>query len=228
MLYFKFKRFKFKICSQSRLCVEETLNVKFNELSSLKIPANPAELFDLDKFTFEDVSVKINPAGTQQPPLQDYGYDVVIAQYKITSTTRAADVQNSYQSSSTAASIVVNQSSSSTTTLLSLTTVDKNQSTVDKNKLCATPIPPIPPPFKTNVGSSTSPTDISSDDSHLQPSLLNAIVPYKGDLTFLKSHPPNQVIGNINEGVLTRSQPKTFVFLLAFYHSINKSSTKRL
>ncbi|KAJ0933748.1 hypothetical protein HanRHA438_Chr03g0099651 [Helianthus annuus] len=35
------------------------------------------------------------------------------------------------------------------------------------------------------------PTDVSSDDSHLQPSPLNAIVPYKGDLIFLKYHPPN-------------------------------------
>ena len=37
----------YKVFNTRTKIVEETLNVKFNELSSMKIPANPAELFDL-------------------------------------------------------------------------------------------------------------------------------------------------------------------------------------
>ncbi|MFS7994686.1 hypothetical protein Hanom_Chr12g01108981 [Helianthus anomalus] len=140
------------------MCVEETLNANFNEISSLKIvDANVCSLRQV-----LDVPVKTNPAGTQKSVSQDYGCDIVIPQYKVTTTTRAADVQNSCQSSATAESTVVDQTSATT---LSLTSVDKNPSTLDKNQHCAIPIPP--PPFQTDVGSSKSPTDVSSDDSHL-------------------------------------------------------------
>ena len=53
----------YKVFNTRTKAVEETLNVKFNELSSMKIPANPADLFDLEKFTFENTAVKTNSAG---------------------------------------------------------------------------------------------------------------------------------------------------------------------
>ncbi|KAM0036293.1 putative RNA-directed DNA polymerase [Helianthus debilis subsp. tardiflorus] len=197
--------------------VEETLNVKFNELSSMKIPTNPVELFDLDKFTFENVSVKTNSAGPSQPPPSDNGYEIIIPQQKFTSIARAADVQNSCQSSATTTSTVVDQSSPLTPASTSSNTVDKNPQIVDKNQHVSTSIPPIPPPpFQDTVGSSKSPTVVSSDDSHLQPSPLNAIVPYKGDLIFLRSHPPDQIIGNISEGVLIRSQSQNICLFAGF------------
>ena len=74
----------YKVFNTRTKTIEETLNVKFNELSSLKIPANPAELFDLDKFKFEDITVKANNAGISQSPQQDYRTDVVIpSHYKV-------------------------------------------------------------------------------------------------------------------------------------------------
>ena len=100
----------YKVFNTRTKTVEETLNVKFNELSSIKIPGNPAELFDLDKFTFENVVVKSNNAGPSENPPSDYGYEVIIPQQKSASMGRAADVQNSCQSSSTATSTVVDQS----------------------------------------------------------------------------------------------------------------------
>ncbi|XP_022024742.1 transcription factor SFL2-like [Helianthus annuus] len=160
---------------------------------------NPAELFDLDKFTFEDVSVKTNHAGTPQSSHQDNVFDIMIPQYKVTSTTRETNVQNSCQNSTTSTSTVVDPQTSATSS--SQTTADKSPSSVDKSQPIFSPIPPIPPPpFQIDVGSSKLPIDVSSDDSHLQPSSLNAIIPYKGDLIYLKSHPPDQVIGNVNEG----------------------------
>ncbi|KAJ0948302.1 hypothetical protein HanRHA438_Chr01g0025581 [Helianthus annuus] len=195
----------YKVFNTRTMTVEETLNVKFNERSSMKIPANPVELFDLDKFTFENVSVKINNAGPSENPPSDNGYEVIIPQQKSASNGRAVDVQNSCQSSTTATSIVVDQSSPSTPASTSSNTVDKSPQTVDKNQHVSISLPPIPPPFVATAGSSKSPAMVSSDDSHLQPSPTNAIVPYKGDLIFLKSHPPDQIIGNISEGVLTRS-----------------------
>ena len=38
----------YKVFNTRTKTVEETLNVKFNELSSLKIPSNPAELFEIN------------------------------------------------------------------------------------------------------------------------------------------------------------------------------------
>ena len=80
----------------------------------------------------------------------------------------------------------------------------------------STPLPPMPPPFEATAGSSKSPAVVSSDDTHLQPSPLNAIIPYQGELIFLKSHPPDQIIGNINEGVLTRSQTQNICLFAGF------------
>ncbi|KAF5768399.1 putative RNA-directed DNA polymerase [Helianthus annuus] len=236
MLYFELKRFHFKICSQNDCgyflgysttakaykvfnartkVVEETLDVKFNELSSMKIPANLAELFDLEKFTFENTAVKTNSAGPSEDTTPDYGYEVIIPQRSATKG-KALVVQNNCQSSTTATSTVVDQSSPSTTASTSSTTADKSPQTVDKSQQWSTPLPPIPPPFEATTGSSKSPAVVSSDDTHLQPSPTNAIIPYQGDLIFLRSHPPDQIIGNINEGVLTRSQTQNICLFAGF------------
>ncbi|KAM0065882.1 putative RNA-directed DNA polymerase [Helianthus debilis subsp. tardiflorus] len=216
----------YKVFNTSTKTVEETLNVKFNELSSMKIPANPAELFDLDKFTFENTAVKTNSAGPSEIPPSDNGYEVILPQQTFKSIARAADVQNSCQSSTTATSAVVDQSSPLTPASTSSNTVDSSQ-TVDKYQHVSTPLPHIPPPlFQATAGSSKSLAVVSSNDSHLQPSPLNTIVPYKGDIIFLKSHPPDQIIGNISEGVLTRSQSQN-ICLFAGFLSLRLSSTKR-
>ncbi|KAJ0947184.1 putative RNA-directed DNA polymerase [Helianthus annuus] len=206
----------YKVFNTRTKTVEETLNVKFNELSSMKIPANPADLFDLDKFTFESVAVKTNNACPSKNSSSDYGYEIIIPQQKSASSGRAADVQNSCQSSTTATSTVVDQTSPLTPASISSNTVDKSPQIVDQSQHVSTPLPRIPPPFEATTGSSKSPAVVSSDDSHLQPSPLNVIVPYQGDLIFLKSHPPDQIIGNINEGVLTRSQSQNICLFAGF------------
>ncbi|KAJ0587347.1 putative RNA-directed DNA polymerase [Helianthus annuus] len=207
----------YKVFNTRSKTVEETLNVKFNELSSMKIPTNPTELFDLDKFTFENVSVKTNITGPSQNPPSDNGYEVILPLQTLKSIARAADVQNSCQSSTTATSTLVDQSSPLTPASTSSNIVDKSPQTVDKSQHVSTTIPPIPPPpFQDTIRSSKSPTVVSSNDSHLQPLPLNVIVPYKGDLIFLKSHPPDQIIGNISEGVLTRSQSQNICLFAGF------------
>ena len=87
---------------------------------------------------------------------------------------------------------------------------------MDQSQHVSTSLPPIPPPFEATAGSSKSPAVVSSDDTHLQPSPTNAIIPYQGDLIFLRSHPPDQIIGNINEGVLTRSQTQNICLFAGF------------
>ncbi|MFS7975641.1 putative RNA-directed DNA polymerase [Helianthus anomalus] len=193
----------YKVFNARTKVVEETLDVKFNELSSMKIPANPADLFDLEKFTFENTAVKTNSAGPSVDTTPDYGYEMIIPQRSATKG-KAPVVQNSFQSSTTATSTVVDQSSPSTTASTSSNTADKSPQIVDKSQQWST------------AGSSKSPTVVSSDATHLQPSPTNAIIPYQGDLIFLRSHPPDQIIGNINEGVLTRSQTQNICLLAGF------------
>ncbi|KAM0067620.1 hypothetical protein Hdeb2414_s0002g00063491 [Helianthus debilis subsp. tardiflorus] len=205
----------YKVFNTRTKAVEETLNVKFNELSSLKIPANPAELFDLEKFTFENTAVKTNTAGPLEDSSPDYRYEIIIPQ-KSALRGGASVVQNSCQSSTTATSTVVDQSSPLTTASTSSNTADKSPQTVNQSQQMFTPLPPMPPPFEDTAGSSKSPTVVSSDDTHLQPSPKNAIIPYQGELIFLKSHPPDQIIGNINEGVLTRKQSQNICLFAGF------------
>ncbi|MFS7939268.1 putative RNA-directed DNA polymerase [Helianthus anomalus] len=205
----------YKVFNTRTKAVEETLNVKFNEFSSMKIPANPADLFDLDKFTFENTVVKTNSAGSSEDSSPDYGYEIIIPQ-KIASMGRASGVQNSCQSSTTATSTIVDQSSPLTPGSTSSNTADKSPQTVDQSQHVSSPLPPMPPPFEATAGSSKSPAVDSSDDTHLQPFPLNAIVPYQGELIFLKSHPQDQIIGNINEGVLTRSQSQNICLFAGF------------
>ncbi|KAJ0435655.1 hypothetical protein HanIR_Chr17g0895681 [Helianthus annuus] len=50
----------YKVFNTRTMTIEETLNVKFNELLTMKIPKNPAKLFDLDKFNFEQLSISNN------------------------------------------------------------------------------------------------------------------------------------------------------------------------
>ncbi|KAJ0938184.1 putative RNA-directed DNA polymerase [Helianthus annuus] len=171
----------YKVFNARTKVVEETLDVKFNELSSMKIPANPADLFDLEKFTFENTAVKTNSAGPSEDTTPDYGYEVIIPQRSATKG-KAPAVQNSCQSSTTATSTFVDQSSPSTTAFTSLNTADKSPQTVDKSQQWSTSLPPIPPPFEATAGSSKSAAVVSSDDTHLQPSPTNAIIPYQGDL----------------------------------------------
>ncbi|MFS7952031.1 hypothetical protein Hanom_Chr07g00602161 [Helianthus anomalus] len=181
----------------------------------MKIPANPADLFDLEKFTFENTDVKTNSAGPSMDTTADYGYEIIIPQRSVTKG-KAPVVQNSCQSSTTATSTVVDQSSPSTTSSTSSNTADKSPQIVDKSQQWSTSLPPIPPPFEATAGSSKSPAVVSSDATHLQPSPTNAIIPYQGDLIFLRSHPPDQIIGNINEGVLTRSQTQNICLFAGF------------
>ncbi|KAM0071004.1 putative RNA-directed DNA polymerase [Helianthus debilis subsp. tardiflorus] len=205
----------YKVFNARTKVVEETLDVKFNELSSMRIPANPADMFDLEKFTFENTAVKTNSAGPSEDTSPDYGYEIIIPQRSATKG-KTPVVQNSCQSSTTATSTVVDQSSPSTTASTSSNTADKSPQTVDKSQQWSTPLPPIPPPFEATAGSSKSPAVVSSVDTHLQPSPTNAIIPYQGDLIFLRSHPPDQIIGNINEGVLTRSQTQNICLFAGF------------
>ncbi|KAJ0495454.1 putative RNA-directed DNA polymerase [Helianthus annuus] len=100
----------YKVFNAWTKVVEETLDVKFNELSSMKIPANPADLFDLEKFTFENTAIKTNSAGPSEDTSPDYGYEIIIPQRSATKG-KAPVVQNSCQSSTTATSTVVDQSS---------------------------------------------------------------------------------------------------------------------
>ncbi|MFS8025010.1 hypothetical protein Hanom_Chr16g01470001 [Helianthus anomalus] len=178
----------YKVFNTRTKAVEETLNVKFNELSSMKIPANPADLFDLDKFTFENTAVKTNSAGSSEDSSPDYEYEIIIPQ-RYARVGRASGVQNRCQSSTTATSKVVDQSSPLTLASTSSNIADRSPPTVDQSQHVSSSLPPMPPPFEATAGSSKSPAVVSSDDTHLQPSPLNAIVPYQGELIFLKSHP---------------------------------------
>ena len=218
----------YKVFNTRTRTIEETLNVKFNELSSLKIPANPAELFDLDKFKFEDITVKTNNAGTPQSPQQDYRTDVVIpSHYKVYSASEEAAVQNNCQNSVTAESTTVGQSYPQTTasplTTTAQSSVDKSQTSVDKSQSSYTPLGPIPPlPFQTSDGTTEVQTDVTTTESpNLCPSPQNAIIPYQGDLIYLRAHPPDQIIGNIREGVLTRSQSSN-IYLFAGFLSLTQ------
>ncbi|XP_021995660.1 uncharacterized protein LOC110892825 [Helianthus annuus] len=102
---------------------------------------------------------------TPQSSRQDYGFDIVIPQYKVTSIIRGTNVQNSCQNSASVASTVVDQTSAISS---SQTTTNKSPSYVDKSQPIFTPIPPIPPPpSPTDVGSSKLPIDVSSHYSHL-------------------------------------------------------------
>ncbi|KAJ0946923.1 putative RNA-directed DNA polymerase [Helianthus annuus] len=141
----------YKVFNTRTKAVEETLNVKFNELSSMKIPANPAELFDLEKFTFENTAIKTNTAGLSEDSSPDYGCEIIIPQ-KSASKGRASVVQNSCQSSTTATATVVNQSSPLTTASTSSNTADKSPQIVDQSQQVSTPLPPMPPPFEATAG----------------------------------------------------------------------------
>ncbi|KAJ0455045.1 hypothetical protein HanIR_Chr15g0746771 [Helianthus annuus] len=124
MLHSKSQRFRFRICSQSRLrcyflgyfstvkaykvfnirtmSIEETMNLKFNELSSLKIHANPAELFDLYRFDFEDVTTNLVDTGVPKDVQQDYKFDIMIpSQCKIFYTPQSSSSQSTYQTTTT-------------------------------------------------------------------------------------------------------------------------------
>ena len=177
--------------------IEETLNVKFNELSSLKIPANPAELFDLSTFKFEDMTDKPDVAGIPQVPLQDYRMDVVIpspAQHKVSSAQNPTNVATS----DSAVTTVDEQSCPQTTASSSFTN---------------SPLGLIrPSPFQTSVDS----TDVPADTAHLIPSPQNAIVPYTKEYTYLSNHPPDQIIGNIVDEVLTRSKSSNISLFAGF------------
>ena len=172
-------------------------------------------MFDLDKFTFADVSIKSDDAGTPQSSSKHQEYDCVLPQLIVNSTIRGSGATSSCENSAISGLTVVDPQTS--TSSQNQTTVDKSPSFGNENHQHGTSIPPIPPPpCPSEADTSNSPAEVSLDDTHLQPSPQNAFVPYQGDLIYLKSHPADQVIGNIRSGVLTRSQSQNICLFAGF------------
>ena len=202
----------YKVFNTRTKTVEETLNVKFNELSALKISANPAELFDLDKFTFENTAAKTNHAGTSSSSFtpcasqdQEFGYEFVNPLHTAVDTkTSSPGVQNITQSQTTDTTDVLQRTATVVTPSTSCSqTVDRSSTVGD--------LPPFPQWLQSDES-----TVVTQDVQNLQPSPTNAIVPYKGNLYYHRSHPHDQIIGNIEDGVITRSQAKHICLFAGF------------
>ena len=66
----------YRVFNSKSMTIEETLDVKFNENSSLKIPANPAELFDLDVLMIKQNSENLHGLNESSAKTGDCRYEI--------------------------------------------------------------------------------------------------------------------------------------------------------
>jgi len=186
----------YRVFNAKTKIVEETLNVKFNELNTTPIPAQPAELFDLDSFKFGPEKTMGSPLNPTQE--KHYGFD------EEAPLLASSTIKNSILNQGTIESEVQAQTPED----IFQTSEDHPQTTDEE-----------PQSSDDFIQTSDTLQHPESEVIHISSSNEAAVEPNvlpQQQVVELKDHSLDQIIGDLTAGVMTRRQLSNFCFYTAF------------